>query len=66
MASLANFAEVVSSADIAGNNVVGATFLADPVSVVVDEMTFPDGCGALDGSVCDCGDCCDGSPGYWN
>ena len=42
------------------------TFLVDPVGVVTDGMTFRDRCGALDGSVCDCGDWCDGSPGYWN
>ena len=61
VASLADFAEAASSADIAGNDVVGVTFLADPVGVVPDGMTFRDGCGALDGSVCDCGDCCDGN-----
>ena len=29
-------------------------------------MTLQDTCGAPDGSVCDCGDCCEGSLGYWN
>ena len=61
------FAEAASSADIAGiDAVVGMTFLANPIDVVADGMTFQDGCGDLDGSVCDCGDCCDESPGYWN
>ena len=41
------------------------TFLADPVGNVTDGMTFRDKCGALDGSVCDCDDHCDGSPDYW-
>ena len=57
--SLAHFAEVVPSA-------VGVTYLADPVGVVTEEMTVRDGRGALDGSVCDCGDCCDGSMDYGN
>ena len=29
-------------------------------------MTVWNRCGALDGSVCDCGDCCNGSLGYRN
>ena len=61
VASLA-VAGVVSLADagVASMAVAGVAFLADPVGVVADGVTFRDGCGALDGSVCDCGDCCDG------
>ena len=64
--SLAASAEVVPSADIAGNVAVGVTFLADPVGVVTEEMTVRDGFGALDGSVCDCGHCYDGILDYRN
>ena len=41
-------------------------FLADPVGVITEEMTVRDRRGALNGSVCDCGDFCDGSLGYRN
>ena len=59
VASLADFAEVVPSADIAGSVAVGVTFSADPVGV----MTFRDRCGAMDGSVCNCVGRCDGNLG---
>ena len=63
VASLANFAEVVPSGDIAGSVAVGVTLVADPVSVITEEMTFWDGHGAMDCSVCDCVGCCDGNLG---
>ena len=48
---------MASSADLAGNVTVSVTFLANPVGVVADGMTFRDKCSALDGSACDCDDC---------
>ena len=66
VASLAEFAEVVPSADVAGNVAVSVTFLSDQVGVATEEMTVCDGRGALDGSVCCCGDCCDGCLDYRN
>ena len=58
VASLADFAEVEPSGEVAGDVLV--TFLAYPVDVVTEKMMVRDGRGTLDGSVCDCGDCCDG------
>ena len=66
LASLADIAEVTSSADLTGNVTIGVTFLADPVDVVTYGMTFQKKCGVLDGSVYDCDDYCDDSPGYWD
>ena len=59
-------AEVVPLVDVAGNVAVGVTILADPVGVVTEEMTVCDRRGALNGSVCNCGDCCDGRLDYRN
>ena len=66
VASLVDSAEVVPSADVAENVAIAVTFLADPVGVVTEKMTVRDGLGALDGSICDCGDCCDASLVYRN
>ena len=57
---------MVPSADVAGDVAIAVTFLANPVGVITEEMTVRDGRGTLDGSVCDCGDCCNGSLDYRN
>ena len=57
---------MVHSADVVENIAIGVMFLADPISVVTEEITVQNKHGALDGSVCDCGDCCDGKLDYRN
>ena len=61
MASLAD----AGVADQAGNVAGGVTFLADPVGVVTDGMTFLERCGVCSGSVFIDADCCDNEPDYF-
>ena len=56
---------MASVADLAGNVAGGVTFLADPVGVVTDGMTFLERCGVCSGSVFIDADCCDNEPDYF-